>query len=57
MQTPLVNPDVAPWSYGWCEAGVEAFPSVNNLPPCSKRARWIVNGILLCGGCKQKVVA
>jgi len=43
---------------GKCEAGLPISNRlVERLPYyCDKRARWIVGGALLCGGCKRKVV-
>ena len=46
--------DVQKWTRGGnCEAGVPTFAAVKNLPYCHKRARWMVRGALLCGGCKR----
>lgn len=56
MSAPVSN--IQPWRGGRCEAGVDAIGPFNitSLPPCSKRARWMVNGVLLCGGCKRKLL-
>jgi hypothetical protein len=36
----------------WCEAGLDSFQA-RWLPYCDKRARWLVDGVVLCGGCKK----
>lgn len=51
------NNNVQPCTRGRCEAGLPGNTwRIARLPYCAKRARWVVNGVLLCGGCKKKVV-
>ena len=55
----MLRGDVQKWTGGGkCEAGVPVSShGVRQLPPCDKRARWMVAGALLCGGCKRLVMA
>ncbi len=42
------------WHTGICEAGLPTtFTPVSRMSYCHKRARWMVGGVILCGGCKR----
>lgn len=47
--------DAQPWPHGRCEAGlpIAGYREARWLPPCGKRGRWLVGGMVLCGGCKR----
>lgn len=52
----MLREDVQEWEGGGrCEAGlpVGGGAAIEALPACDKRARWLVSGALLCGGCKR----
>ena len=53
----MIRGDVQKWTGGGkCEAGIPTtLWAIRSLPVCDKRARWLVAGALLCGGCKRLV--
>lgn len=49
-----MNGDVVRWPHGYCEAGIPVVRGpIGRLPACSRRGRWMVSGVILCGTCKR----